>query len=412
MKTKLQNQPSVPIITRIMLRPSLKYYLMCSDETQRSMGELAKTLLFTILFCGSLLALSICNNCFNGGFIYFPLVLIPSALLYYFIDKPIVFTEVKPGQFFLRKWRIFIALALGLFNSFLVDSFYFSKDIAAARNKEISVEENRIRGEYGAKDVAIDANKTILYKQIDSLNGELANGRLALNAEADGSSPYKHAGIGTIYKTKYANYLADSTARAGQIALKMNAVKGIDSIHRVNGQLLNAEIARVPSQFSQGMNKNMELLHEVVFRSGNPTNIMMYLVFFVLTMITELIPLLSKKFYDIAEYFERSAKQKDVKEQEAVLIHTKEMQLLGDKHTLSLRYEQAQIQRDHHLSQLQTYIEFNQSIDQRMNAEFDRLQELDDMYKRSHPRFYESHFKGMIVEAYDKLFNSVKAARI
>ena len=124
-----------PPLVAWVLRPIEKHYFQCTEETQRVIKNLSLILLFTVTICGAIFAASICKFALMGNYWWMFLVLPITSFFYYLIDKPIIFSIINST--WIKLLRVFIAIILGIFNSFLLDSFYFRSDIDAARNTEI-----------------------------------------------------------------------------------------------------------------------------------------------------------------------------------------------------------------------------------------------------------------------------------
>ena len=408
MKEKLTKPKSVPLTAR-MISPVAKYFYQCTEETQRAIKSLSLSLSFTVIVCGAVFAASICQFCLHGNYRLFPFVFIVCGIFYYLLDKPIVFSD--PNKHSQNKnVRIGIAIVLGLFNSMLIDSFYFADDIRAARVAEIKADENRLRNEFAVKDSLLNVQRFVMMNEIDRSNSVLTDKRDALNAEADGTGGSGHAGMKDIWKSKYQMYVSDSVSAAGQIAMKQSQIAKIDSSLSSNSTLLQNEIERLPEQYSQGINKSMELLHKVIWIEGNFTTMFMSILLLIITMLAELVPLISKGYYDISEYFEKSANQKDVKEKEATMVKNKEINLIGQKVVLDFKREEVRMRREHQESTLESAVEYNKMIHQRTVEELDRLQALDEKLKKKYPNYYESHIKPMIEQTYINIHNAAKAA--
>jgi hypothetical protein len=400
---------SLPIVAHV-LRPVTKYYYQCSEETQRAIKNLSMVLLFTATVCGVIFAASICKFCLGGNYKLIIPVFVITAFFYYLVDKPIIFSDIKPHHIMIKWIRIFIALTLGLFNSFLIDSFYFNDDIAAARNIEMTQKEMSIRMGFAKKDSLISVQKLAFLQQIDDANSSLSQKREALNAEADGSGGSKNAGMKDIWKSKYALYQSDSTEADNQNSLKQNEINKLDSNLIANRAQLESQISKIPNETSTGINKSMELLHKVILLEGNLTNILMAILILIISMIFELAPLISKSFYDVSEYFEKSRHQRDVKDIEAIMVKSKELNLSGRRVILEQKSEEIKMIRENAEISLVEAIQYNKDILFYTTEELNRLEASDARMKMHYPEYYEMHLKPIMERSYLNLHNAAKAA--
>ncbi|MCB0538373.1 MAG: DUF4407 domain-containing protein [Bacteroidetes bacterium] len=398
-----------PLVAQV-LRPVKKYYYQCTEETQRAIKNLSLVLLFTVTVCGAVFAASICKFCLGGDFHLFIPVFAITAFFYYLIDKPIIFSEIKPNRKMIKWIRIFIALILGLFNSFLIDSFYFKDDITAARNIEMKEKEMNIRADFATKDSLLNVQKLAFIQQVDYANTGLSVKRDSLNREADGSGGSGNAGMKDIWKSKYSMYQADSIEVAKQNGVKQSEMGKLDTALAANATLMQVQIADLPNQISTGINKSMELLHKVIWLDGNFTNILMSILILIISMIFELAPLISKSFYDISEYFEKCMNQKDVKDKEAIMVKNKELNIVSRRVVLEQKREETKMTRENAESSLLETVEYNKDILAHTTAELNRLEAMDAKMKKRYPQYYETHIKPVLERSYLNLHNSAKAA--
>lgn len=393
-----------------VLRPVTKYYYQCTEETQRAIKNLSLVLLFTVTVCGAIFAASICKFCLGGNYHLFIPVFAITAFFYYLIDKPIIFSDIKPHHKMIKWIRIFIALILGLFNSFLIDSFYFKDDIGAARNIEMKQKEMTIRAGFAKKDSLINIQKLAFMQQMDKANSLLSTKRDALNAEADGSGGSGNAGMKDIWKSKYTMYQTDSTEAVNQNGLKQSEINKLDTNLAANKTLMEAQISEIPNETSTGINKSMELLHKVILLDGNFTNILMAILILIISMIFELAPLISKSFYDISEYFEKCMHQRDVKDKEAIMVKSKELNLVGRRVVLEQKSEEIKMIRENAEISLIEAIQYNKDILSYTTQELNRLEASDAKMKIRYSEYYETHLKPILERSYLNLHNAAKTA--
>lgn len=400
---------TLPLTARI-LRPVPKYFYQCTEETQRGIKNLGMVLLFTVTVCGAIFAASICEFCLDGDYSFFVPVFAITAFFYYLIDKPIIFSDLNKNQRLIRRLRVFIALILGLFNSFLIDTFYFKDDIAASRNIEISQRAKEIRADYARIDSVLYLQKSAFITQIGVTNLALSSKRDLLNAEADGTGGTKKRGLKDIWRSKYAMYKADSTEMGNQNGLRLNEINKIEAALASNARLRDSQIANLPNEISTGINKNMELLHKVILLDGNFTNIFMALLILIISMIFELAPLISKSFYDTSEYFARCATQRDIKDKESILVKSKDLNIVGRRVILEQKQDEVAMVRENAENRLLETIRYNKIILSHTTDELNRLESIDIRLKLRFPRYHETHIKPVIERSYVNLHNAAQAA--
>lgn len=398
---------NIPVIARI-LNPVKEYYFQSSYETQANINNLSSVLIFTSVLCGAILAASIVKFVFDGNYLLFIPIFIVCSFFYYRIDKPIIFSNISKNQIAIRWIRISIAVVFGLFNSFLIDYYYFRNDIESARKVELALNENRIRSEYGVKDSVLNLQRTTEYGKIEKLNTFLASKRENLNSEADGTGGTGHRGIDKIWRTKHAMYLSDSVSTAKQIDLCNNELRNIDSLANENSKLLSTKIENLPQQSSNGINKSIELLHKIIFSEGKFTNILMALLILLISMIFELAPLISKSFYPVSEYFTKADSHKKIKDYQTTLDENKLMNIAGNESLLDMRNQEIKLLNDYGLQRFTLSIEYNKSITEQALNEIERLELLKKNTKGSD--YYQTIIEPMIEKSLNNLQNAVSIA--
>lgn len=408
MSKKNLRPEKIPIITRL-LQPSPKYYHQCTEETRRSIKSLAFVLLFTSLVCGAIFAASICQFCLGADYRLFLPVLCFTGLFYFLVDRPIVFSNANSHSRMVKWLRLAIALVLGLFNSFLIDTFYFKDDIESARVADISQKELALRKDAGIQDSLLLIQKNAVIREMDSAAGHLSAKRDSLNAEADGHGGSGRPGMKAVWQSKYAMYRADSIALSEQQAIKLQVINSIDSQRSAKAALLQAQVNDLPRQVSTGINQNMQALHQIIWLNGNFTNILMSILILLISMIFELAPLISKMFYNTSEYFEKYVHEKELRDKQTILAKNKDMHIIGSKVLLEQKRDELRMFRESAEDNLRDTIAFNAAVLEQSVSELNRLDTLDQQLKKRHPRYYQTHIQPLLESAYTNLHQASKS---
>ena len=309
------------------------------------------------------------------------------------------------------KWlRVIIAFILGLFNSFLIDSYYFKDDIAAARNIEIEAKAKVIRDNNENINSSITAQKEGLIQMIEKADDIISSKRNDLNKEADGTGGSGRAGMKDIWVSKYLMYKADSIDVARKKAIYQGEINDLNTLLDKNERLMNAQITDLPNQASAGINKNMELLHKIIWLEGNFTNMLMAILILIISMIFELAPLITKNFYDTSEYFDKCLQQKDVKDKEAILVKNKDLNSIGIKVMLEQKREGNNLIREDAETSLIELIEHQKRILAIAKEERDRLEVEELKLRRHYPKDFEVYFRPVLETSYSNIHNSVMSA--
>ena len=137
--------------------------------------------------------------------------------------------------------------------------------------------------------------------------------------------------------------------------------------------------------------------------NGTFTNIFSAILWFIVTTILELIPLLSKYFYSVSEYFERADADREVKDKIEELDKDKEMKLSAEKAVYNLQAEQVSIARNYHLDKLHDAMLYHRSILDETEREIEFWEESKRRTKEKHPEYYDSHIEPITKRAIEDI---------
>ena len=384
-----------------------EYFAQCSKGTQQNLQQFGKALMFTVLVCGSILAASFCEFWLKRNYLYLPLVFIGSGLFYYLLDRAIILGDAGKYHMIYKRLRIVIALALGLFNSFLIDYYFFKSDIIAARENMITVQQTSLDEQCERQVKSKETEKQRTQAGIDQMEGRLARDLDSLNAEADGTGGSHQKGISIYWQSKYRSYQADSVRISDNISGKRAAIKLLDSNIHVLKTELDLKKARVPASISEGINMSLQLLHQVIWTSGSFTNRLMSLLILIVSMLLELIPLITKGFYDISQYFE---KMNEENEQMSATSHLR-LQKITTRETGKLLREIALDTEvdlnEHRLAVMDESLQHSRNVMTRTETMMDELEKKKAAWEHKYPALYERYGKPVIEKGYDTLSGAI-----
>ena len=315
MKSNNKNLRKLPFLAQIA-NPVRKYYWKCSEDTQNSINQLGLILLLSEIICGCIFALAITRFILKtDNNLVFLLVFCLAGLFYYVIDRALVLGSIfgsafKPPHWL---WRFSIAVVLGLLNSQAVNLIVFNEDIKAARQKELQVNAENIRTKFEAENFVLHSQRRNFLHQRDSVNAYIIGRLEELDKEVDGTGGTLTIGKGPVWEAKYESYKSAKALADQQIATYQEEINFLE--RRIEDNRLEAEkqIAALQISTSHGINDSVRLVEEIVFKERNFTNLKLFFIILVLAMMLELIPLITKKFYDLSEYFELCRTRKEVK---------------------------------------------------------------------------------------------------
>lgn len=397
-----QQKKDLPATVRFLQVVKCQYEA-CSEGTRANFSRLGKALFFTVLICGSVLAASFCEFWLARDYRYLPLVFIGTGLFYYILDQSIIMGDHHRDGRALRWLRVFIALVLGLFNSFLIDYYFFKTDIEAARAAEVERRQEAILDRYAHGLQEKEAHKTALYRDIDRLEARLSSQLDSLNAEANGFGGSHKRGIATVWMAKYKNYQTDSTRALAQIAGKQSAIAAVEKELEEQKTAQEKEVASAGNAVSVGINKSLELLHKIIWLDGKFTNRFMSILILLVSMLLELVPLLTKEFFDVEEYFEHIRTQKatllanaSLRMQNAV---AKEAAGLAGENAVTVA-EQSSLYKVQLLTQ---DLAHSKRVMEATESYMDELERKEKHWKETYPSLYEQYGKPVIDKAYQTL---------
>jgi hypothetical protein len=256
------------------------------------------------MLCGIILGSSLSKFAFDNKIGSYMLTIPVSVLVYWFIDRLVVMADTNVNAKFIKISRYVIAGVFGLFNSFLLDSYFYKNDIKAEINIEISAAKDDVQAQTDSLKAIHQVRKTKIFSQIESGEKDLKERSNQLVSEVEGSSFSHHVGRGDVYEEKRAAFDRESAEFANKKALLLvDASKEDSAIAQIDREGVKKK-GEVTSQVSTGVNHQMELLHKVIFRK--PFNILIAFLFLAVCMTLELLPLLAKYYVNISEYFEHA----------------------------------------------------------------------------------------------------------
>ncbi len=399
----MKNKQSTPGFFANVLSVTKSCYNMCSGNTRINFKRLGMSLFFTVLICGAVLAASFCEFWLNRDYRWMPLIFIGTGLFYYILDTAIIMGDQGRGHVWLKRMRVIIALVLALFNSFLIDYYFFKADIEAARISEIHSVQTGIAEQFDNQLAKKEQQKLSLLKDIDMLQSKLSGQLDSLNAEANGMGGSKHRGIARVWMSKYKAYQSDSI-RYGELVYHKRLL--VTQLDKENFQLAtekNKGLAAVTPTVSNGINKSLQLLHKIIWLDGKFTNKLMSVLILLVSMLLELVPLIAKSFYDVEEYFEVAQHQKEICNTNSGLrkqhaIH-KEAGRLMNENSLGMAVEVS----EHRMNMIKEKMEHSRMMMQETEAYMDELIQNEKRWEEKYPFIINKYGRPILEHAYETL---------
>lgn len=391
----------VPTLTKVMLGPEPAVFAACSPYTRNHMQSLSKVLLFTVSVCGLVLAISLSRFGFhNSAWSY--LITVPlCSTLYLLLDRLVVMADSKVNASYIKNSRYVVAIVFGLLNSLLLDSLWYSSDIAAERAKEVSVQQTIVQQTADSlKNVQV-ADKSRLLETISAEQQELKERNAAIVLEAEGRGPSREIGKGKIFAAKVEAYGRDSALVAEQKAIVLaEAVKRDSAIAAIQWDAEKKK-AEVPSHISKGITTDMTMLHKVVFSSG--MNILVAVLLFVMALILELLPLLGKRYLDIAEYFGHAARHIDTHNANAELKKTQVIHAEQHRMTLAHERELKHESGKHRILSMQGDMAMSEELLNSTETHLDVVIKKEEAMQGRFPRHFAEIIKPLFSDIYERL---------
>jgi hypothetical protein len=396
-------QSSSPGIFGTILNVANNVYASCSEITRINFKRLGLALVFTVFICGAVLAASFCEFWLNRNYYMLPLIFAGTALFYYILDTAIVMGDTGRGSIALKRIRVFIALVLGLFNSLLIDYYFFKADIDAARHAEIRTEQIIAGQQYSTQILGKEKQATALLRDMDVLESKLSGQLDSLNAEASGMGGSGKRGVANIWMAKYRSYQADS-ARFGELVIhkRVEVADLKNEILQLKQERLT-EDQSIIATVSPGINKSLELLHKVVWQDGKFMNQFMSVLILLVSMLLELVPLIAKSFFSIDEYFELAQHKKEIcttnssiRKQNAI---TMEATRLMNENKVSLSVEAG----EHTLKILREKMTQSKTMLVATEDYMDAIIKTENRWKEKYPLLIGKYGRPIIDNAYETL---------
>lgn len=398
-EVQVLEENAVPGVVKIILAPDKTTFSRCSDYTKNNFKKLTWVLVFSSSLCGLVLGASISKYALGGSTISLFFTVPIAILMYVLLDRTIIMADTRKNVKFLKTSRYVMAIVLGLFNSLLLDSFFYEADIKTEISKDILIEQNNVAVETTALINIREAHKQQILNQIAAGEKALTQRNSELVSEVEGRSFSGHIGKGII-ATEKEKALNRETARFEETKVRLlaDAAKDDSAIVQIQREGVQKK-ASAHERVSTGFNNQMALLHRSIMRSA--FNIFMAILFFLFAMIFELLPLLAKNQTDLSEYFEIADQDMNAHLQSAEMntdnLISQQQYMLHLSNQRALHKEQALHQRQL-FEQKSTH---NELMLEAVTHHFQKIAEKETELKKTYPEQYQQHLSHTFNKMYE-----------
>lgn len=350
MKKSSNIQPplKIPLLVRLSgLAASI--YSQCTESTRNRIKIMGATLIITPALSGLIIAYAFSGLAFQQRWAFVPIFVVWTLLIYTLDCLLIanVLNRVRVAA------RIIAALVFSMVHALVIDTLCFRSDIELALEEERQSKIDGIRQRANEAlhpyRVRIDSLKKTIADQHEKIISE----QIKLELENNGQGGSGKEGVGLIYKQQ--------ASLAGKIETEARAVIELhtQNIADLRQEMMAVEkqaeigIASLPATNAHGLIHRLEKLHELVFVKRKGIVIAFFFIWFIVSCIIELLPLLAKSNLNINEYLtlEAGAEQTNV----SIYSQEQEKTLAIEKEKILLQYylDERQLRSDHELKLLE-----------------------------------------------------------
>ncbi|MBL7794210.1 MAG: DUF4407 domain-containing protein [Saprospiraceae bacterium] len=395
LSSSTQTPLKIPIVVKLMGFSSL-IYSQCMESTRNKIKVMGATLIITPILSGLLIAYAFSGLVFKQLWVFFPIFLI-WTLLIFTLDRLLIANTLNMFRAFTR---IFAALVFSILHAFVLDTLCFRNDIELALEEERQSKIDAIRQR---------ANQALrIYSvRIDSLNGVIAAQRdriieeqNKLELENNGKGGSGEEGKGPIYKQQEILAAKIETEAREIIALHQGAIDSARQEKVVIKSVATAAILALPTLQNNGLIHYLGKLHELIFVKRKGIVILFFIVWFFVSCFFELLPLLAKSSLNINEYsvLETGTEQTNMN------IHAQEIEkmltLEKEKIVLQFHLDERVLRLGHDLSMLEEKLE---SIIQELEVKESYLEQMLTKQANIHAN-KSGEFAYHVQPAFDKAF--------
>lgn len=409
MKTnKILTKHLAPSITGL----SGNIYQRCPDETQKKIKALGAIMILTAFISSSMMAYAISKICFSN-LIWFAPIFVGWFIFIYLFERLIISgRNIRRSAVLIL--RVLAALVFACLHSIIMDTVFFRKDIENSLAKEIEASELQIRNHSAIQYERISRSVSGLELQNSKNNQIISNYRDSLIAEAGGSGGSHQIGLGPIYQNLKNNIVDPGIKRlTGQISNSDTRIAELSAQLSAINEQLEKDLDNLPSVNKFGLLAYIKEMHQVVFQSDNFTSILFYVLWFIVFIFIEILPLLGKLSLDLRFYYDILDQYLKYEKTLQSSLLGKETQLKLNRAIISYKSDELEFRREQILENL--VADLGQNISE-MEVSLNYLKQLQkncDQFEKEFGQYFSTHGEPLLQkmeERYVNIINQLKTA--
>jgi len=274
---------------------------LLEDAIRKKITLLGSIMIFTALISAIVMSYAISALCFNRIWMM-PLIFIIWFIFVYFFERLIIAGSNIKGSSVLY-YRIAAVICFAIIHSLIIDTLFFQKDINSSYNKDKTEKQKIIEDKFDEKIQDRQNQISVLSNQNQKLFEKIYLLKNKLTAEADGTDGTKKFGMGPIFELKQNLYQPEIKSIQDQIKHNNETT---DKINKEIAEIKtekNIKINKVPSSSDQGLLSNIRRLHQIEFINGDFISRSFGILWFLIFVFIESLPLIGKLTLDIDSYY-------------------------------------------------------------------------------------------------------------
>ena len=367
-------------------------------------------MLLTAVVSSTMMAYAISKLCFESLAWYIPLFIVWFAFVYLFERIIISPKNIRKSAVLIS--RVIAAFAFAILHSIIMDTVFFKKDIDELIYRESQIEQNGMVENFDQRTATLRNSIAEVTSQIFEDNKSIERINLELALEANGNGGSRERGLGPIYENYQKNIAGPEIKRLeSKIATDKNTLDRLNEELKNANHQLKTEIGEIPTQEDIGLLSYIKKMHIVVFKDGDFVSKLFYLLWLVIFIVIETLPLIGKLTIDTEFYY--SLLEKDLQTQHTfqTSVLDKELQQRLNREILTSKNEELKYRIDENVKTLTFELSQNLAEIEALQHYLQTLMKKEAELQSDFERYFASHAEPLLEKLqvrYANIVNQLK----
>lgn len=273
----------------------------CENGVQNNITILGAIMMFTAFISAGFMSYAISVMCFNEKWMM-PVIFVIWFIFVYLFERLIIAGKnIRKSSVLIS--RIIAALVFALVHSLVIDTLFFQKDIYESFNNERNAKQILIASEYDQIIQATNDKTDQLRNENSRYRTKILELTNQIASEADGTGGTGRRGLGPVYRLKSQILRPEINLLKNQININKSEVNSlVQKIKEIEYQR-NTEKNEILEASDHGLLTNIRQLHYVTIANGDFISKLFVLLWFLIFVFIESLPLLAKLTLNIVPYY-------------------------------------------------------------------------------------------------------------